>query len=1557
MANGNELFASVCLIQCGRESGNGLQVSPDQVLTADHVVIQAITDNKPVSAKFENDNESVECRVISPLDGSVRPFALLKLAKERKQGYYCVSDDVLEQDSSVRAQGFPSIDAEVADSISLTCVRLFDELLDNGVNVSFNPNKEKRASFKGFSGSPIIYNGNVVGMLISQGMTDTTANRLYGICGLPFRAILKKLGVQIPIVKAPVNNQTASTASLMACKQVEMACFSELDLLLGELFEPIESDREKGLVLKSREELTAFLERLPNRKCSDFLKADFYYKGAIWLLQDHLYSEAERYYKESKTLNPVLDDSVYRAYLFLKERDTVKAKDILKPINSKEKVMAYIACLAAENAPTNSAVAVLEASGVEPTKVIHRQIAQIALQAGDYAVGHKYVGLAANGTKDAELMLLDALIHYWCAMDRVYPNADRRGFTYIPNYRYILSTQQINELQAAHDILLEAFEMDTDSVSEKFRANVSWAMLMVGYFLPGVDCELWLSNFRKYSPLDPADIIFCVSNHIPIPEHICSEFLDRDISATDSNVYAFAKAELLAHMGETEKAIEFFREKNEQIADYTGLSPEECELLFLIDCKEYSAAEKILSKIGISKEKKMRYGIGIRFSKELKTFNPLVKDALSLANITNEELDYRNAAVVCRKYKKWKELIKIGKEWWKKTNHLAALSCVVEGYYAREDFTNCLKAISQAESNGDCSREIMQYKLNALIGATQFDAARKMADTFPNRTRNAKLTVVYANTFVSQGRREEAIQILKSFADQDLYDFEVYRMLIELIQGDNPDLAYKYALLLSEHEPENEQIAKYAGMVALMTGHDHSTLSHNFTTLLQKEASKEGPVKIAEFDEILELIKAGNEQQEKNNGFYSKGDAPMHLICEANTPMAGEMWSRMEGGFPYLGRFGYNKEIRNEVRIDYEHPLLLDYTSCFILCKLGLVDIVCSAFREIWVDSHLFEVWISDITNLKNVQTSVVKREQSLAEDINKVKYTTISTRDYKNDPAYSPHDYLIAQCAKDNQAFIIEDHPSADISGLAVPDEWHEWHIHPDIFYAALEKLNLPHPECDCSEIDPEQVSKITPHCGLILSDEVLNELVDSSAIDYVSNIFNLFMPDFQVDGISGRAIVHNNRLSAIKMSEDYCKQISDKHIQKLILLKRGQSGKDIHENPYVNLLQDEMRSANSTMVTFLTDDRFCTSYLHIGKKSIMRSSYDLLSQLHQDGIIETSMYWSCIDRLLSFGYSYFVPPSDYIASRLLMAQVDAEGYLQEYDQLYRIRRSVAYALNPEFGVIREKKSHQPHAEYVGYFTELYDAFHDTLVSVWKSDKGYDWCCAASDWLLSSIVYLPSDVTTFEQFALKQNAIRLIGNAISIQHGRRKDYLRWAEPHFVGMCMNNESWIKETSEIFLSGIDKVLTSDEIKMKSMENWAKLNLLEFALSLPNVLLCEMIKDPRFAVFASYVPSSTKYAKPCPTNLSDCIDSPSDFNIQGILTADQDALQKTTEFILLDQEKKTEEFVSQVDIQSVKRIGSEANSKLAQYFAELSYYFPVSRCGHLTELRCALALYRK
>lgn len=160
-----------------------------------------------------------------------------------------------------------------------------------------------------------------------------------------------------------------------------------------------------------------------------------------------------------------------------------------------------------------------------------------------------------------------------------------------------------------------------------------------------------------------------------------------------------------------------------------------------------------------------------------------------------------------------------------------------------------------------------------------------------------------------------------------------------------------------------------------------------------------------------------------------------------------------------------------------------------------------------------------------------------------------------------------------------------------------------------------------------------------------------------------------------------------------------------------------------------------------------------------------------------------------------------------------------------------------------------------------------------------------------------------------------------------------------------------------LRGINNVLSSEEIKKRSLAEWAKINLFEFTISLPNVLLCEMIKDPRFSIFAPYVPLSTKYAKPCHNHFSSCIDSPGDLNIQGVLNAEQDSLLNTTLFILSDQEKNVDAFIKQVTSTTVMGSEPSVSSKLAQYFAELSYYFPISKRHHLLDLRCTLAIYQK
>ena len=109
--------------------------------------------------------------------------------------------------------------------------------------------------------------------------------------------------------------------------------------------------------------------------------------------------------------------------------------------------------------------------------------------------------------------------------------------------------------------------------------------------------------------------------------------------------------------------------------------------------------------------------------------------------------------------------------------------------------------------------------MNSLVALTRFEEARQLSDTFPDIHTNAKLVVFRARTYISEGQKEKAIQIMRAFADQGLYDLELYKILIELIQGDHPNLAYQYAKELYLSNPEDKNVVRFAGNIAIMTGH------------------------------------------------------------------------------------------------------------------------------------------------------------------------------------------------------------------------------------------------------------------------------------------------------------------------------------------------------------------------------------------------------------------------------------------------------------------------------------------------------------------------------------------------------------------------------------------------------------------------------------------------------------------------------------------------------------------------------------------------------------------
>lgn len=812
----NEFYTIVCSIKCGGEIGSGFLVAPDLILTADHVIAPSLIDGTLITAKFEGDDTPLECTVESPVNGDSSPLALLRIEKSRESIHSLIGDMALEQESAARAYGFFPSDTKKADNISLKCVRTFDD--GDDCNVSFKPQDERRDSFKGFSGAPIVVNGYIVGILIKQASVNTTAIRLYGIYGLKFRELLAKYGLKMDIHKQLSNLQQVSNNSVVSLQAVDPVHVSEMDIILSELFKPIREDRENGEVLKSQEELRGFLKRLHNRSCTDRKKAEFYYIGAVWMLLDQNHEEAEVYYQEAKRVYPELDDAVYRAYTLLGRGAIAQAKDCLKPIDSTPKLNAYISCLTSEKEQLSTIQAVIKAMNLTEDRKTYRLLAIAALQSGDFEEGHQYVSQARAGDKiNVDLSVIEALLYYWSAMNNAYPEADRLSFAFVSNFYFCPTAEQKNGLEAAYQILENIYESEAAKKNDKIRGGIAWALLVISKALPGKDCAYWLENFRRCCYLHPLDIIYSTSNKMEIPEKLCEDFLALSIPENNCSVYAFAKLELFVFLGDYQKAREFFAEYKDAISEYHSIGVDECELQLMIECKDYSAARKILKGLSLSPEEKTRYDIGIQSREGTKVFKPLVKAVIDLAQKTKKTIDFHNASIICQKYKKWNEAIKNSKEWWKTTGELVALETLAEALYEKNEFVKCLQVVEKAETQGDDSLCIKQYKLNALVALARYEEAREIANTFDSIETNAKLTVVQARTFIAEGNPDKAIQTLRAYADKDLYDFEVYRLLIDLIRGDNPEMAFNYADLLYQHNSDDEQIIRFAGMVALMT--------------------------------------------------------------------------------------------------------------------------------------------------------------------------------------------------------------------------------------------------------------------------------------------------------------------------------------------------------------------------------------------------------------------------------------------------------------------------------------------------------------------------------------------------------------------------------------------------------------------------------------------------------------------------------------------------------------------------------------------------------------------
>lgn len=117
------MSSQICYIKCGEETGTGFLVSPNQIITADHVVKGAIEDNECVEIRFEPDETAHEQNEYTLLNSDINTiqfcsFLTLPESRPFQQLLLRVAVDDTEITASTRIL-YPDAPAPV-DSYSFT---------------------------------------------------------------------------------------------------------------------------------------------------------------------------------------------------------------------------------------------------------------------------------------------------------------------------------------------------------------------------------------------------------------------------------------------------------------------------------------------------------------------------------------------------------------------------------------------------------------------------------------------------------------------------------------------------------------------------------------------------------------------------------------------------------------------------------------------------------------------------------------------------------------------------------------------------------------------------------------------------------------------------------------------------------------------------------------------------------------------------------------------------------------------------------------------------------------------------------------------------------------------------------------------------------------------------------------------------------------------------------------------------------------------------------------------------------------------------------------------